>query len=368
MQDSGSGRVAIGTVRVDAFQVPTDRPEADGTHAWDSTTLVVVRVEGGGRTGLGYTYAHRCVADLVRHTLAPLAQGRDAMSPTAVYRDAVASLRNAGYPGAGAMAVSALDVALWDLKARLLECPLADLFGVVHARVPVYGSGGFTSDGTDRLQAQLAGWVGQGLERVKMKVGSVPADDPARVAAARAAIGPDTALMVDANGAYAHAEAVAMAERFAGLDVDWFEEPVSSDDLAGLRRVRDACPPGMEVTAGEYGWDGAYFLRMLAAQAVDVLQADATRCGGYSGFREAAAIAAAHAVPLSAHCAPALHVPVCAATPGLRHLEWFHDHVRIESVAFDGCPLPRQGAVAPTCDRPGHGLSLRESDLSRYRV
>ena len=115
---------------------------------------------------------------------------------------------------------------------------------------------------------------------------------------------------------------------------------MSSDDLDGLRLLRDRAPAGMEIAAGEYGYDPFYFRRMLEAGAVDVLQADATRCGGITGFLKAAAIADASHMPLSAHTAPALHLHVCCAAPRLRHLEWFHDHVRIEQVLFDGAPTP----------------------------
>jgi L-alanine-DL-glutamate epimerase-like enolase superfamily enzyme len=359
---------AIRRVRADAWEIPTDGPEADGTFRWDSTTLVVVRVEAGGRCGLGYTYAHRAACTVVADTFAPLVTGRDAFDTGAIHADAVAALRNAGHPGNGAMAVSALDVALWDLKARLLGLPLPDLFPTIRDEVPVYGSGGFTNYTDDRLREQLQGWVGQGIGRVKIKIGTHPADDPRRVRLAREAIGDEPGLMVDANGALDHRQALAIAESLALARVDWFEEPVPSDDLIGLHRIRECMPPPVEVAAGEYGWDLRYFERMLAAGAVDVLQADATRCGGYTGFLAAATVAQAHQIPLSAHCAPALHAPVATAAPGLRHVEYFHDHVRLERLAFDGVAPLREGRLAPQRDRPGHGLELRESDLERYRL
>ena len=155
------------------------------------------------------------------------------------------------------------------------------------------------------------------------------------------------------------------AQRFEEMDVTWFEEPVSSDDLDGLRFVRDRVPAGMEVTAGEYGYEPFYFRRMLQASAVDVLQADATRCGGYTGFLKAAALADAYGIPLSAHTAPALHLPVCCAAPRLRHMEWFHDHARIERTVFDGSPELQAGALVPQLDRAGHGLEFKLKDAER---
>ncbi len=183
------------------------------------------------------------------------------------------------------MAISAVDNALWDLKARLLDLPLVNLLGAVRDGVPVYGSGGFTSYSHEQLQKQLGGWVDSGIPRVKMKVGTHPEKDVERVGVAREAIGSQAELFVDANGAYSRKQAIEFAYRFKNdLGVTWFEEPVPSSDLSGLNFIRDSAPAGMDITAGEYGYDIVYFRRMLESFAVDVLQADATRCAGITGF------------------------------------------------------------------------------------
>jgi L-alanine-DL-glutamate epimerase-like enolase superfamily enzyme len=278
----------------------------------------------------------------------------------------VGRVRNLGWRGVAACAISALDTALWDLKARLLDVPLVRLLGRARYAVPIYGSGGFTSYDDARLAAQLGGWVHEdGCRWVKMKIGSEPRRDLTRMRAARAAIG-DAELMIDANGALDRQPALAMAACAADLGVTWFEEPVSSDDLAGLCLLRDRSPVGLEIAAGEYGYDPFYFRRMLGAGAVDVLQADATRCGGYTGFLRAAALCDATPLPLSAHTAPAIHLPVCCAAPRLRHLEWFHDHVRIERMLFDGAPVPHGGAISPDLTAPGNGLTFRRADAERF--
>ena len=219
------------------------------------------------------------------------------------------------------------------------------------------------------MRSQLSRWVEEdGCRWVKIKVGSEPKRDPHRVRIAKAAIG-DNTLFVDANGAYAVKQALHLAACFADdADVRWFEEPVSSDDLAGLAYIRARAPSHMEIAAGEYGYDTDYFRTMLAAQAIDVQQADATRCGGYTGFLQVAALCEAHHVPLSGHCGPALHLPAACAAPRFRHLEWFHDHVRIERMLFDGAPVPRDGAVRPDLTRPGHGLAFKYKDGERFRV
>jgi len=350
---------------VAACTIPTDAPESDGTIEWDSTTIVIVEARGGGETGVGYTYAHVSAAALVDEVLAPLVAGLDATAVPRAWETMVAAVRNIGRPGIASTAISAVDSALWDLKARLLGVPLVTLLGGVRERVELYGSGGFTSYSDEQLERQLGGWADDGFRRMKMKIGREPGLDAGRVAAARSAIG-TAALMVDANGALDRKQALALAERFAELDVVWFEEPVSSDDLAGLRLLRDRAPGGMEIAAGEYGYDLPYFRRMLEAGAVDVLQADATRCAGITGFLGAGALCEAYGIPLSAHTSPALHLHPCCAIGPLRDLEYFHDHARIERMLFDGVAEPVAGALTPDLGRPGNGLELKRADAALY--
>lgn len=353
-------------VAVAAYTVPTDAPEADGTFAWQATTIVVVHVRAGGERGIGYSYADLATAGLIEEHLAGAVGGACALAPQRAWWAMTRAVRNLGRPGIAAMAISAVDVALWDLKARLLGLSLATLLGAVHEQVPIYGSGGFTSYSTQRLQQQLADWVQAGIPRVKMKIGSLPGEDVARVGAAREAIGDGVALFVDANGAYARKQALAQAERFAEHGVSWFEEPVSSEDLDGLRLLRDRAPAGMDIAAGEYGYEPSYFRRMLAAGAVDVQQADATRCGGITGLLAVAALCQAHQVELSAHCAPQLHAHACCAVGPLRHLEYFHDHARIEQMLFDGALDPVDGALRPDAARPGLGIELKTADAEAF--
>jgi len=359
----------IGPPEVSACRVPTDAPESDGTLGWDATVMVLVDLRAGGAAGLGYTYAPAATAGYIRDRLAPVVAGHDAFDIPGAHQAMLAAIRNDGRPGLAAMAVSAVDCALWDLKARMLGLPLAALLGRAQQSVALYGSGGFTSYDDDRLAAQLGGWAGAGFGAVKLKVGRATLDrDMQRIAVARDAVGEGCALFVDANGAYDLALARDAAHRFGAAGVRWFEEPLSSDDLTGLRSLRDRCPPGMAIAAGEYGSDIWYFRRMLEAGAVDVLQADATRCGGITGFLRAAEIARAHHLPLSSHCAPALHLAPCCATGHAAHMEWFHDHVRIEAMLFDGAPEPREGRAAPHPDAPGFGLTLRRDAARRYLI
>jgi L-alanine-DL-glutamate epimerase-like enolase superfamily enzyme len=359
----------VDEIRAASFTVPTEGPEADGTLAWSSTTVCVAHARAGGHTGTGWTYGPKPIAAIIAGPLADAVRGQDPLAVGACVTAMRLAARNAVVPGLVTLAISALDVALWDLKAQLLGAPLADLFGRCHSEVPVYGSGGFTTLSDEQLTAQLSGWVRDaGVTAVKIKIGESwgtrEARDLHRIEVARDAVGPDVTLMVDANGGYATKQALRMADAATRLGVGWFEEPVSSDDLAGLALLRQATR--CEIAAGEYGTEPAYFQRLCAAGAVDCVQVDATRAGGYTGFLAAAAVADAHRLPVSAHCAPALHAPVCAAVPNLRHVEYFADHVRVDGLLFDGVPAAAQGVLRPQRERPGHGITLADR-AQRYR-
>lgn len=361
----------VDDVTAAVYEIPTDRPEADGTLAWSSTILVVAHVAGGGRTGLGYTYGSGACKPLIEGELAAAVSGHGVLDTGAALEAMVRAVRNVGRPGVAGYAISAVETALWDLKGILLGVPVSRLLGAVRDAVPVYGSGGFTTYDEPAARAQLERWTGDlAIPRVKIKVGeswgAAQARDLARIAFARKVIGPDTELYVDANGGYGRKQAVRVARAMAEQDVTWFEEPVSSDDLDGLREVRDQVGP--DVTAGEYGYDLPYFARMVDAQAVDCLQVDVTRCGGITEWLRAAAVAAGRGLQVSGHCAPNLHAHVAAAVPNLRHLEYFHDHARMETMLFDGALDPSGGVLRPDSSRPGLGLSLKDVNCARYRA
>jgi L-alanine-DL-glutamate epimerase-like enolase superfamily enzyme len=360
-------RPVVDRLDVSAYTVPTDQPESDGTLAWDKTTLVLVEVAVGDTTGVGWSYTGVAACDVVSDHLAGEVVGHDAMSVGAAWQRMGHAVRNLGAPGLVMTAISAVDVALWDLKARLLGRPLTDVLDRVHDEVAIYGSGGFTSYDDETLADQLAGWAAQGIPRVKLKVGRDPGRDDHRLQVARKAVGDDTELFVDANGAWSRKQAVRIAQRWVGeYDVRWFEEPVSSDDLGGLALVRDHVP--VDVAAGEYGYTLGYFARMLPA--VDCLQADVTRCGGFTGFRAVGALCEAAQVDLSAHCAPQLSAFALASVARARHVEWFHDHVRIERLLFDGVLQPAPGGLLSltAAGTAGLGVALRGADAEKFRV
>jgi L-alanine-DL-glutamate epimerase-like enolase superfamily enzyme len=359
--------VPIDGLTVRAYRVPTDLPESDGTFEWSSTTMVVVHADAGGKRGIGYSYTAAAAGNLIREILERHVVGRSALDVPACYDAMVGAVRNIGATGLAMTAVSAVDAALWDLKGKLLGLPLVSVLGACRGSVAVYGSGGFTSYSDAELAGQLGGWVADGISRVKMKVGRETYRDPLRVRVAREAIGHATELFVDANGGYDRKEALAKAEAFSAGGVNWFEEPVVSRDMEGLRLIRDRASAGMEIAAGEYGFVLDDFRELLERGCVDVLQADATRCG-ITGFLRAAALCEGFHIPLSSHCAPSLHLHVCCAGTPVRHMEYFHDHVRIERMFFDGFRGQSGGFMSPDLSRPGLGLELKEREAENFAV
>ncbi len=361
---------AVERLEVHALTVPTDQPEADGTLEWEATTMVVVEAHADGRTGLGWTYGPTACREFVDDVLADVVVGREALDVPGAWWAMARASRNATRAGVAGYAVSAVDTALWDLKARLLDVSLAGLLGRVHDSVPVYGSGGFTSYDDERMVDQLNDWVDQGLPDVKIKIGEDRGRrtdrDLERIALARDTIGAGVGLFVDANGGYTAKQSIRVMHDAAAYGVTWCEEPVSSDDLEGLHQVREAVD--CDVTAGEYGTGATYFRRMCQAQAVDCLQVDATRCGGFSEWLRSCAVADSFGLEVSAHCAPNLHAQIGIATPNLRHIEWFHDHTRIEELVLEGTLRPQDGRLHPRRDGPGNGLRLNRdavAELSR---
>jgi len=356
----------IAGVTTRIFRFPTPSPEADGTLTWDATTAVTVEVTAGRTTGLGWSYSTAATARLIDDEFADVVTGRDALDVTGAWEAMVRHARNLGRPGIVSHAVAAVDIALWDLKARLLGLPLHRLFGAVRDQVPVYGSGGFTSLSDDDLRAQVDAWLELGVGGVKIKVGeawgSHPRRDVARTELVRSMVPDGVEVMVDANGGYGPGQARRLGAAYDDLGVTWFEEPVSSDDLATLALLRRATR--CDIAAGEYADSVHYVEAMCGGGAVDCLQIDVTRCAGYTEWLRCAAVAAGHGLDVSGHCAPALHAPVAAAVPNLRHVEWFADHARLEPLLVDGLPPVRDGAMV-LADSPGHGMALRP-DAERF--
>lgn len=368
VSEAKSAESSIQDIVIRVYKFLTDLPESDGTLEWNSTTLVLVKLTASGKTGIGFTYSHESAAQVIKSSFSSILTNADPFNVPLLWNQMLSSVRNYGSRGIAASAISAVDIALWDLKAKLLDLPLCKLFGMAREKMPIYGSGGFTSYSQEQLRNQFEGWKGKGVNAFKMKVGRKPQDDIERVKQARNIIGNDAALFVDANGAYTRKQALDLAISFKESNVTWFEEPVSSDDLEGLNLIRDQAPAGINIAAGEYGYDNFYFRKMLEAQAVDVLQVDATRALGFTGFLQACHLSHAFEIPLSSHTAPSLHLHPCLSDPNVLHMEFFHDHARIEEAYFEGFPKLADGCLIPHLDRPGHGLEVKEKNIQEFLI
>jgi L-alanine-DL-glutamate epimerase-like enolase superfamily enzyme len=362
----------IERIEVSVYRIPTDAPEDDGTFHWESTTMVLVEaVAEDGQRGLGYSYASAAAGTLIEETLARSVLGCAVEDVGAAWEAMVRSVRNLGRPGIASHAISAVDAALWDLKARVLGVPLFQLLGPRRKAVPVYGSGGFTNYSLDRLREQFEAWIEHGISLLKMKVGkdwgTRPEEDVERVRFVRETIGPEPELFVDANGAYTVKQAIQQAERFWEYNVTYFEEPVPFDHLDQLAFIRERIP--MALASGEYGYDAYDFRNVLMVGAVDILQADATRCLGVTGCLQAGQLAHSFGIPFSTHTAASLHAHIACAVPQIEHVEYFYDHTRIERMFFDGALEPRNGCLYPDPSRPGFGLELKHSkETDKWKI
>ncbi len=363
-----SDSILIKNLNVSAYKIPTATPEADGTIEWNSTILVLVEINAADKKGIGYTYANEASAIVIDKVLKKIVVDANALDIPSLNAKMIAAIRNDGQVGIAMMAVSAVDNALWDLKAKLFDVPLCNLLGKAKDSMLIYGSGGFTSYNKKQLQQQLSGWVDEGIQYVKMKIGTHPEKDVERVKEVRDAIGKNAKLFVDANGAYTIKQAIEKSFQFAAYNISWFEEPVTSDNLEGLQFIREHVQPEVNIAAGEYGYNLPYFYHMLKASAVDVLQADATRCGGITNFLKAGALAEAQQIPFSSHCAPALHLHAAISANNFYIAEYFYDHVRIENMLFDGVMQPKNGCIYPDVSRAGMGIEFKYQDAEKYKI
>lgn len=357
----------IEKIEAHAYKIPTDRPESDGTFTWNATTIAIAFVHAAGKKGIGYSYTSAGAVPVIRDELAPRIEGADAFETGRCWMILKNAVRNLGRAGIAKMAAAAVIAAIWDLKGKLLDLSLAAMLGACRNGIPVYGSGGFTSYTLEELAAQMGGWANEGIKMVKMKIGRDPNADPERIHTVRDAVGPGVQVFVDANEAFDRKTALAIVDDLVHDKVTWYEQPIHHLDFDGMRLIRDRLPASIELTSGEYGFEPDYFRRMMEAGAVDIIQADATRCG-VNDFLAAANLCSAYHLPISSHTAPALHAHLCCVAETARNLEYFYDHVRIEQMLFDGVPVPRKGIIEPDLGRPGLGIVLKEKDAEQFLI
>lgn len=350
--------MSIDKLEVKYFEIPTETPERDGTLEWLSTGLVTLELYSGSHKGLGYTYADRATASfLVEHAL-PYLKGKDESQHFLMLDVLKRKYRNLGNAGVTSMALSAVDIALWDLRASVLNISIQNLLGIRRECTPFYGSGFFLDDNSQDLMRQLEKFQNMGIDSFKMKIGDGFNSDISRMKDMRMRIGDEASLFVDANGYYGHKEALELSREMEKFNVSWFEEPISSDDINGLQFLKDRFPFKVNLVAGEYCYQITDVLRLIESKAVDIIQVDATRCEGVTGAMRASQLAHAYNLPVSTHCAPLLHGNIGLSLENLYISEHFYDHTRIEEKYFTHKGSYIDGAYWPSSDQIGFGWDL----------
>ena len=352
------------------YRIPLAAPLTDATHGrHDHYDLVLARVTAeGGHTGLGYTYTVHAggaaIQALIEHDLAPLLRGADGDDIAALWRSMWQRTHYVGRGGLAAFAISAVDIALWDLRGLARQEPLWRLLGAAAAEpVPAYLGGIDLLLPLEELLRQTRAALDRGHRAVKMKVGRDSlSEDLERVAAMRDLVGPEAPLMVDANMRWSVAEAIAAARELARFGVRWLEEPIAPDDYAGHRRVAEA--GGVPLAAGENLRTVREFAHLIDAGGVAFPEPDVSNIGGVSPWLEVANLAAARGLPVTSHGVHELHVHLLAAVPNASFLE-VHGFATERFVREP--PRFAAGAVTPP-DRPGHGVELDWDALEPYRI
>ena len=323
-----------------------------------------------GTEGLGVGEASPGARGVVESGLRDLLLDRDPFDIERLWSDMFWRARRFGRAGIGLHALSAVDIGLWDLKAKALGLPLYKLLGPFTDTVPVYGSGGWANLNTADLTANMTAFVEQGVKRVKMKVGKdfgrSEREDIERVAAVREAVGDNVALYIDANSAYYPKQAIYMAEEFARYQVGWFEEPVLADDVDGLAEVRRAIP--IPVATGENEYTKHGFRQLITGGGVDIVQPDVGHVGGVTEWMKVAQLAHAFNLPVAPHAMEVVHLHLACATPNLKVVESLDIEAQTDRVWYTEVPQQEDGMLSPFPDKPGLGLELDPYAVEKWSV
>ena len=341
-----------------------------GTGAPGRSPLFVHIHTDQGVEGLGISQAFPGVRQVVEEALRGVLIGQDPFDIEKLWNDMFWQVGVYGRKGVAFFALSAVDVGLWDLKAKALGLPLYKLLGPYTESVPIYGSGGWTNFTHYELVAEMVGYVGQGIKRVKMKVGKdfgrSEREDIQRVAAVRKAVGDDVALYIDANSGYYAKQAIYMAREFEQYQVGWFEEPVPADDVRGLAEVRRAI--SVPVTSGEKEYTKYGFKELIAAGGADIVQPDVGRVGGVTEWMKVAHMAHAYNLPIAPHAMQLVHLHLACATPNLKVVEYMNTSLEVDRLWYTEFPQQRDGMWSPFPDKPGLGLELDPHAVEKWAV
>ena len=356
-------------IRTEAYRWPRPKPITNGKHTYTHSGLGLVHIETDEALtgiGLGGTGA---IGNAVIEHLKPLLIGEDPIDVERLWHSMWVP-KLIGRRGLTTRVISAIDIGLWDLRAKAARMPLYKLLGGYRDRVPAYIAGGYYVEGKGlpELAAEMGEYVSWGARAVKMKVGalSIP-EDAARVKAVRDAVGPDVKLLIDANCAYRYYEAIRFARAVEPYDPFWFEEPVAPDNYDGFRKL--AAQTTIPIASGENEYTRYGFRDLIATGAVPILNADAKVLGGVTEFMKVAALAQAYDLDIAPHGSQEIHVHLVAAIANGLLLEFYPQQFdpMWGQIYTDTLQLNRDGTVSLP-DGPGIGVSPNYEALAPYRV
>jgi len=364
--------VRIDSVSSRLYRLPPTVRWEDSTHHISALEYVVTDVEtDSGLVGTGISYTTgvggTAIVALVDDYCARMLAGEDPLAIGRHWETLGKQLRRSG-TGLAQLALSAVDTALWDLAGKAAAAPVHRLLGGFRDSVPAYGSGIDLFLDEDGLLAHVDELLALGFDWIKIKVGREdPAEDASRVAAVRRLIGPQRRLCVDANQVWELPDAVrhAAALAAAGADLAWLEEPLHPEDVEGHASLRARVP--LPIAIGESVYTDSQFLAFLRSGAVDVVQPDLCRVGGYTGFIRIAQLAAAHHLPVAPHYIAELTLPALCAIPNGLVLEWVRGGT-LGELGVLAEPMRLENGVAHASSAPGHGVVLDRDALAPYEV
>ena len=350
------------------YSRPHERPITNGKYTYTEISVVVVKVTtDDGLTGIGWAGGGSIVGETVKE-LEPYVVGEDPFNVERIW-DKMYLPKVFGRKGLTTRAISAVDIAIWDLIGKAVEKPLYQLLGGYRDTVPAYIAGGYYEEGKglDGLSREMETNLKLGARAIKMKIGAVSLrEDEKRVKAVREVIGDEVDLLVDANNAYNTYQATQMAHRLEEYDAFWFEEPVSPDNIGGSAEV--AASSDIPIATGENEYTRWGFRDLIEARAADIINADAQVLGGITEFRKVADLASAYEIPVAPHGSQGVHVHLVAAIPNGLIVEYYEKNTNpLEGMMFDQSLELVNGQVSPP-KRPGLGVELNEKALEPYRV